>query len=309
MRILITGATAQVGLALVSRLRESGNLIVTDRRTLDLSQLDSIASVLDRFAPELIINAAAYTAVDKAEDEKELTRIVNAEAPGVMARWAAEKRVPLIHFSTDYVFDGSGNRPWSEEDQPRPLSTYGKSKLDGEEAIRRAGGDSLIVRASWIYAAKGNNFLTTIARLARERSELRVVDDQIGAPTSAALVASAIKDMLKDDTESFRASIARSGGVVHLASAGETSWHGFADAILQGLRSRGVPLAAQHVVPIATEEFPTRAKRPANSRLNLDRLQTIFGIVPASWHETLSPELDLLAAENEWSSATYRKQR
>ncbi len=170
MRILITGATGQVGLALASRLQGSGSLIVTDRRALDLSQLDSIASVLDRFAPELIINAAAYTAVDKAEDEKELARIVNAEAPGVMARWAAEKRVPLIHFSTDYVFDGSGNRPWREEDQPRPLSTYGKSKLDGEEAIRRAGGDSLIVRTSWIYAAKGNNFLRTIARLARERS-------------------------------------------------------------------------------------------------------------------------------------------
>ena len=162
-------------------------MIVTDRRTLDLSQPRSIASVLDRLAPELIINTAAYTAVDQAEDEKELAEIVNAEAPGIMARWAAERRVPLIHFSTDYVFDGSGDRPWREEDQPRPLSAYGASKLAGEEAIRRAGGDSLIVRTSWVYAAKGKNFLRTIARLARERPELRVVDDQIGAPTSTAL--------------------------------------------------------------------------------------------------------------------------
>jgi len=299
MRILITGATGQVGLALASRLQGVGSLIVTDRRALDLSQLGSIASVLDRLAPELIVNTAAYTAVDKAEDEKELAEIVNAQAPGVMACWAAEKRVPLIHFSTDYVFDGSGDRPWREEDQPHPLSTYGLTKLAGEEAIRRAEGDSLIVRTSWIYSAKGENFLRKIARLARKCPELRVVNDQIGAPTSASLIAGAIKEMLKDNTESFLASIARAGGVVHLTSAGETSWHGFAEAILQGLHSRGVPLAAQHVVPIATEEFPTRAKRPTNSRLNLDRLRTIFGIVPASWHETLSPELDLLAAENE----------
>jgi len=301
MRILITGATGQLGVALASRLQRSGSLIVTDRRALDLAKLDSIVSVVDRIAPELIINTAAYSAVDEAEDDRELARIVNAEAPGLMARWAAERRVPLIHFSSDYIFDGTGNRPWREEDQPRPLSSYGASKLAGEEAIRRAGGDSLIVRTSWVYAAKGSNFLRTIARLARERHAVHVVNDQIGAPTSAALVAGAIKDMLKDDTKSFRASIARAGGVVHLASAGETSWHGFAEAILQGLRSRGVALAAERVVPITTKEFPTRAMRPANSRLNLDRLRTIFGIAPATWQETLSPELDLLAAENDWS--------
>jgi dTDP-4-dehydrorhamnose reductase len=159
----------------------------------------------------------------------------------------------------------------------------------------------LIVRTSWIYAAKGTNFLRTIARLARERTELRVVDDQIGAPTSAALVANAVKEMLRGDAESFRALAARSGGIVHLASAGETSWHGFAEAIVQGLRARGVPLAAERVVRITTKEFATRATRPANSRLNLDRLQTIFGIVPAPWWEALSPELDLLAGENDWS--------
>jgi dTDP-4-dehydrorhamnose reductase len=301
MRILITGATGQLGLALGARLQGSGSLIVTDRRELDLSQPGFIAAALDLFAPDLVINAAAYTAVDKAEEEKELAQIVNTEAPGVMARWAAERRVPLIHFSTDYVFDGSSDRPWCEDDRPAPLSAYGKSKLGGEEAIRLAGGDSLIVRTSWVYAAKGSNFLRTIARLARERAELRVVNDQIGAPTSAPLVAGAIKQMLAGDIESFRALVGKSGGLVHLAAAGETSWHGFAEAILQGLRARGVPLAAQRVVPIPTKEFPTRAMRPANSRLNLERLGTIFGIDPAPWQEGLSPELDRLAAEADWS--------
>ena len=175
------------------------------------------------------------------------------------------------------------------------------SKLAGEEAISRAGGDSLIVRTSWVYAAKGSNFLRTIARLARERHAVHVVNDQIGAPTSAALVAGAIKDMLKDDTKSFRASIARAGGVVHLASAGETSWHGFAEAILQGLRAGAWRLRLSVWCRSPRRNLPTRAMRPANSRLNLDRLRTIFGIAPATWQETLSPELDLLAAENDWS--------
>jgi dTDP-4-dehydrorhamnose reductase len=300
MRTLITGATGQLGLALASRLQGSASLIVTDRRTLDLSQPGSIASVLDRLAPELIINAAAYTAVDRAEDEKGLAQLVNAEAPGIMAHWAADRRAPLIHFSTDYIFDGSGDRPWHEDDRPAPLSTYGRSKLAGEEAIRRTEVDSLIVRTSWVYAAKGANFLRTIARLARERTELHVVNDQIGAPTSAALVADAVKQMLSGGAESFRALAARSGGIVHLASAGETSWHGFAEAIVQGLRTRGVPLAAERVVPITTKELATRVTRPANSRLNLDRLRTVFGIVPAPWQEALSPELDLLASESDW---------
>jgi dTDP-4-dehydrorhamnose reductase len=295
MRILITGATGQVGLALASRLQGAGSLIVTDRRTLDLSEPDSIASVLDRLAPELIINTAAYTAVDKAEDEKELVQIVNAEAPGIMARWAAERRVPLIHFSTDYVFDGSGNRPWREDDQPHPLSTYGASKLAGEEAVRAAGGDSLIVRTSWVYAAKGKNFLHTIERLARERTELRVVNDQIGAPTSAALLADAVARMLNGGTDPFRACAAKSEGLVHFAATGETSWHGFAEAIVKGLRARDVPLMAERVVSIRTEDYPTPAKRPANSRLNLERLRTVFGINPAPWQEALAPELDQLA--------------
>ncbi|HLC08497.1 MAG TPA: dTDP-4-dehydrorhamnose reductase [Methyloceanibacter sp.] len=295
MRILITGATGQLGFALASRLQVLGTLIATDRTALDLSQPNSIKPRLDQLAPELIINAAAYTAVDKAEDEQDLARIVNAEAPGMMAIWAAARNVPLIHISTDYVFGRGGERPWREDDKPVPLSAYGASKLAGEEAVRTAGGDTLIVRTSWVYAVRGTNFLCTIARLAQERPELRVVADQIGAPTSAAILADAVARMLNGGTDSFRASAAKSSGLVHFAASGETSWHGFAEAIVKGLRARDVPLMAERVVSIATEDYPTPAKRPANSRLDLERLRTVFGINPAPWQEALAPELDQLA--------------
>jgi dTDP-4-dehydrorhamnose reductase len=295
MRILITGATGQVGLALASRLQGLGSLIATDRAALDLSQPSSLASRLDKLAPELIINAAAYTAVDRAEDETELARIVNAEAPGMIAGWAAKRSVPLIHFSTDYVFGWGGEIPWREDDPPVPHSAYGASKLAGEEAVRAAGGDTLIVRTSWVYAASGKNFLCTIARLAQEQAELRVVADQIGAPTSAAILADAVARMLNGETNSFRDSVAKSGGLVHFAASGETSWHGFAEAIVTGLKARDVPLKAECVVAIRTEDHPTSAKRPANSRLSLERLKTVFGITPAPWQEALAPELDRLA--------------
>jgi dTDP-4-dehydrorhamnose reductase len=176
-----------------------------------------------------------------------------------------------------------------------PLSVYGASKLAGEEAVRAAGGDALIVRTSWVYAARGTNFLCTIARLARERPELRVVADQIGAPTSAALVADAVAQMLNEGIEPFRAAAKRSGRLVHFAASGETSWHGFAEAIVEGLRARDVPLEAERVVAIRTEDYPTPARRPANSRLDLERLRTVFGINPAPWQEALAPELDQLA--------------
>ena len=184
MRILVTGVSGQVGGALVARLPASATVLAADRSVLDLAAPQTIAGTLDRLAPDIVFNPAAYTAVDKAEDEPELAMRVNAEAPGAMARWAAARDVPLIHFSTDYVFDGSGERAWREDDAPQPLSVYGATKLAGENEIRSAGGTFLIVRTSWVYAAEGKNFLRTIARLARERSELRIVADQIGAPTS-----------------------------------------------------------------------------------------------------------------------------
>ena len=360
MRILITGVTGQVGGALVEALRPLGTVIPADRAQLDLSRPDAIASVLDTLAPDLIVNPAAYTAVDRAEDEREVAFRVNAEAPGVIARWAAGgmrahgaggmaadavtargleiagDAVPFIHFSTDYVFDGSGTRPWREDDRTAPLSVYGASKLASENAVRAAGGAHLIIRTSWVYAATGANFLRTIARLARERTELRIVADQFGAPTSARLIAGVVARIIGGDGDSGRnapgsadaSQAASSGGAsqmagsgrashhdgersgapladrfaaasgcVNLAAIGETSWHGFASAIVAGLRSRGFALAVERVTPIATADYPTKARRPANSRFDLTRLSHVFGIEPPAWEAALSPELDRLARE------------
>jgi dTDP-4-dehydrorhamnose reductase len=297
MRILLSGVTGQVGGALSSRLQNIGTVIAADRTVLDLAQPQSIAAALDRLAPELIVNPAAYTAVDKAEDEAALAMRINGEAPGIMARWASDHGVPMIHFSTDYVFDGSGERAWNEHDETRPLSVYGRSKLAGEKAVLGAGGSFLIVRTSWVYAAAGKNFLRTIARLARERAELRIVADQAGAPTSAAIIADAVAVMLSGGLDEFRSRSASADGLVHLAASGETTWHGFAVAIVEGLKARNVALRAEKVMPIKTEDYPTPAKRPRNSRLALSRLDKIFGVTPPDWRTALQPELDALAAE------------
>jgi dTDP-4-dehydrorhamnose reductase len=297
MRILVIGVSGQVGGALVPRLKSLGTVIPRDRSSLDLAALESIPAVLDRDAPDLIVNAAAYTAVDKAEDEPELAMRINGEAPGVIARWAAQHRVPLIHFSTDYVYDGRAERPWNEDDDTRPLSVYGKSKLAGDQAVRAAGGSFLIFRTSWIYAARGRNFMRTIARLALERQELRVVGDQIGAPTSAALVADGVATIVAGSLDRLRDRAALARGLVHICGGGETSWHGFACAIVEGLKQRGVRLAAEKVTAIRSDEYPLRATRPLNSRLDLTRLKTVFGITSPRWDAALSPELDELARE------------
>jgi dTDP-4-dehydrorhamnose reductase len=297
MRILVTGVTGQIGGSLVARLPQSATVLAADRNVVDLAAPQAIARTLDRLAPDLIFNLAAYTAVEKAEDEPDLAMRINADAPGAMARWAAARDVPLIHFSTDYVFDGSGERAWREGDVPRPMSVYGVSKLAGENKIRNADGRFLIVRTSWVFAAEGRNFLRTIARLALERTELRIIADQIGAPTSAALIAEAVAGMLSEGTDTLRELCARAGGLVHLSASGQTSWYGFACAIVEGLKARGVALAVERIAPITTEDYPTRAIRPRNSRLDLTRLQNIFGITPPSWQTALSPELDRLARE------------
>jgi dTDP-4-dehydrorhamnose reductase len=214
-----------------------------------------------------------------------------------MAQWCASHQIPLIHFSTDYVFDGHGTRPWSEDDPTHPLSTYGATKLAGENQIRAAGGCFLIIRTSWIYAALGTNFLRKIAVLAKKHKQLHIVADQVGAPTSAALIAELLWKMLEPGLTMFRQRAAEAHGRIHLAAAGEASWHEFARQIIAGLRSRGVSLMVEEILPIPTLEYPLPAQRPLNSRLNLNRLQAVFGIGPPHWQEALEPELDRLAQE------------
>jgi dTDP-4-dehydrorhamnose reductase len=306
MRILLTGVSGQVGQALWKPLHSYGTVIAADRSVLDLSHPNRISAALDSFSPDLIVNPAAYTAVDQAEDESELAYRINAEAPSVMARWAALHSVPMVHFSTDYVFDGSGDRPWRESDPTGPLSVYGASKLAGEAAIRDAGGSHLIIRTSWIFAASGRNFLTTIARLARERQELRIVADQFGAPTSARSIAEGLTVMLnglstaRDDSlvETIEQSFCEADGLVHMSTSDETTWHGFASAIIDGLRARGVSLAVKDLVTIEARDFPAKAARPRNSRLDMTRLQNVFGVRMPPWQNALAHELeDLSLAE------------
>lgn len=293
MRILLTGTTGQVGGALQPLLRAFGPVLAPRRDVFDMSQPAALSAILDELMPELIINPAAYTAVDRAEDDKAIAFRVNAESPAILAQWASAHGVPLIHFSTDYVFDGSGESSWREDSPTSPLSVYGKSKLAGEAAIRAAGGPHLILRTSWVYAAEGANFLRTIGRLACERSELKIVADQVGAPTSATAIAEALVKILQSGAESLDRLFLERGGIVNVACTGETSWHGFATAIVEGLRSRGVTVTAERVLPIATADYPTKAKRPANSRLDLARLSETFGVTMPDWTAALARELDL----------------
>lgn len=216
---------------------------------------------------------------------------MNAEAPAVMAQWAAYNGVPLIHVSTDYVFDGSGSEPWREDSDPNPLSVYGASKLAGDQAIIAAAPAHLIVRTSWVYAAKGANFLKTMIRLAEEREELRVVADQVDAPTSARVIAETIAKLLSAEGEPTRM-LSERGGIVDVACSGETSWHGFAMAIVEGMRARGVELKVKTIAAIETAEYPTKAKRPGNSRLSLAGLNYSFGVIPMSWDRAFEIELD-----------------
>jgi dTDP-4-dehydrorhamnose reductase len=294
MRILLTGVTGQVGSALFGPLSKIVTVLPADRSQLNLSQPAALPGALDQFMPDLIVNPAAYTAVDLAEDEREKAFRVNSESPEALAKWAARRDVPLLHFSTDYVFDGSGERPWREDDAPSPLSTYGSSKLAGERAIMDSGCRHLIVRTSWVYAAQGKNFLRTIARLAAERKELSVVADQFGAPTSARVIAEAVFKILQKEGKGSDDLFRCSGGLINISASGETTWHGFANAILAGLKRRGLKPEIEQLVAIATSEYPTKAVRPRNSRLDHRRLNDRYGIVMPSWRAALALELDEL---------------
>lgn len=292
MRILLTGTEGQVGGALLPLLQSRATVVAPTLAEFDFSLPDRLPQKLDAFAPEIIVNPAAFTAVDRAEDEPELAFRINAEAPAAIAKWAARKNVPVVHFSTDYVFDGSGSAPWREDSTPGPLSVYGSSKLAGDREVIASGAPYVIARTSWVYAAKGANFLRTIARLASEREELRIVADQIGAPTSARSIAQIVARIVPQDVSGFEATFAQRKGVVNVVCSGATSFHGFASAIVAGLRSRGRELKVKRIIPIRTDEFPVKAKRPANSRLCLERLERDFGLVPPTWQQALEIELD-----------------
>jgi dTDP-4-dehydrorhamnose reductase len=281
LRILISGQHGQVTQALQHSLKDLGELIVLGRDRLDLSQPESIRSVVRELTPDLIINAAAHTAVDQAESEPELAFAINATSPGVFAEEAAALGIPLIHYSTDYVFDGSKDAPWIESDTPHPLGVYGSSKLAGEQAIAAAGGQHLILRTSWVYSLTGRNFLLTMQRLLQEREKLTVVADQIGAPTWAGTIAQSTRELI----ERWRDDSAGAWGVYHLTASGETSWFGFAQAIGQTLIDSGKKCAA--LAPIPSSAYPTPAVRPLNSRLDCSRLQREWGVSQPNWHDAM----------------------
>lgn len=276
MRILLTGANGQVGTEFRKIGSASGELTAAGRAECDLTHPDALREFVRAVQPDVIVNAAAYTAVDLAEKERDLCFAVNATAPGVLAEEAARLGALLIHYSTDYVFDGSQAAPYTEEDRTAPLGVYGESKRAGEEAIAAAGARALVLRTSWVYSTHGRNFLLTMLRLAKERPELRVVADQFGAPTSAAAIARATSELIRRHSEQ-----ALAGGLYHMTGAGSTSWHGFASAIVE--RS-GLPAK---VTPISTAEYPTPARRPRNSVLNNDKFARAFGFRLAPWGEEL----------------------
>ncbi|MDO8331650.1 MAG: dTDP-4-dehydrorhamnose reductase [Fluviicoccus sp.] len=274
MTILVTGANGQVGWELVRSLQPLGRVVGLGRQGCDLSRPESLNAVLASVKPSVIVNAAAYTAVDKAEQEQALADTVNGESVGVLAEWARRHQAIMVHYSTDYVFDGAKDSPYVETDAVAPLNAYGRSKLKGEQALAAVGPDYLCLRTTWVYAARGQNFMNTMLRLGRERPELRVVADQTGAPTWARHLADATALMLQARRDG------RGGrGIYHLTGSGAMSWCGFAELILARARELGLTVQAERVVPISSAEFPTPARRPANSRLDNARIARDFGIV------------------------------
>ena len=284
MKILLFGKGGQVGWELQRSLALLGELVALDFDSQefcgDFTRPDGIAETVRTIAPDVIVNAAAHTAVDKAESEPERTRMINAVTPAILAREASRLGAWLVHYSTDYVFDGSGSTPWVETDSAEPLNVYGVTKLESEDAIIGSGCRHLIFRTSWVFAARGGNFAKTMLRLGQERDCLTVIDDQIGAPTGA--------DLLADVTaHAIRAAMQRPviSGLYHLVAAGETSWYGYAQFVLNFARQAGVGLtvAPESILPISSSAFPFPARRPENSRLNTRKLQSAFDLTLPSW--------------------------
>ena len=285
-RIFLIGATGQIGWELARTLMAMGQVVIPARDRYDLARPESLRPLLDAVRPDVIVNAGAYTAVDKAEAEPERVLAINAAAPAELAMAARRHNALLVHYSTDYVFDGTKPDPYDEDDQASPDSAYGQSKLGGEEVVRASGADFLIFRTSWVYAARGNNFLKTILRLAREREELRIVSDQVGAPTWARLIADVTVLALQQDL-ALRSNGQFESGIFHLTASGETSWHGFATAIVNDARERGASLKCRTITPISTAEYPCAATRPANSRLSGARLTARYGLDMPGWERCM----------------------
>jgi dTDP-4-dehydrorhamnose reductase len=284
MKILLFGCNGQVGWELQRSLAPLGDVVALDfdstEHSADFTRPESLAQTVHATAPDVIVNAAAYTAVDRAEAEPDLARTINAAAPRVLAREAALRGAWLVHYSTDYVFDGSGWQPRDEEAPTGPLNTYGRTKLEGEQLVRASGCRHLILRTSWVYSARGGNFAHTMLKLAAERERLTVVDDQIGAPTGADLLADVTAHALR--TALNRPDLA---GIYHAAAAGETSWFGYARYVIDWARAQGQPIkvASDGLTPVSTNSYATAARRPLNSRLACERLQNAFGLTMPPW--------------------------
>lgn len=287
MKILLFGRNGQVGWELQRSLAPLGQVLALDRAGAeglagDMSDPEAVARTVLQVRPDVVVNAAAYTAVDKAESDQRLARTINAEAPAAIARASQEVGAALVHYSTDYVFDGTGTRPWQEQDTTGPLSVYGQTKLEGEQHIAQALARHLILRTSWVYGARGGNFAKTMLRLARERDELKVVDDQVGAPTGADLLADVTAHAIRSWMDGKAAP-----GVYHVAAGGETSWHGYARFVVGKAQQAGQVLKAapQNVLPIPSSAFPTPARRPHNSRLDTSRFRATFGLALPHWEQ------------------------
>jgi dTDP-4-dehydrorhamnose reductase len=303
-KILLIGPSGQVGWELSRSLAPLGEVIHAGRQPggaiaaqrfefLELAHPRQIRDVVRGVQPQLIVNAAAYTAVDKAEAQRELAMAINGVAPRILAEEARRAQAALVHYSTDYIFDGSGDIPWQEDDPAAPLNHYGATKLAGEEAIRAVGVPHLILRVSWVYGLHGANFVKTMLRLGEQRTELSIVDDQIGAPTSARVIADCTARILALGCNDWPGFFQQHGGLLHLACQGCTSWFGFAQRIFELARRRGAALAVKSQRPIPTSAYPTPARRPHNSRLNCQRLSQHFGLQPPTWEAALEHSLPL----------------
>ncbi|HEY6093527.1 MAG TPA: dTDP-4-dehydrorhamnose reductase [Gallionellaceae bacterium] len=284
-KILLTGKLGQVGWELQRTLLPLGQVIALDHHDLDLTQPDTIRSTVRALRPDIIVNAAAYTAVDNAETERDLAMAINSVAPGILAEEAHDLGTLLVHYSTEYVFDGRKQGAYVEDDAPNPLNIYGHSKLAGEQAVRASGCNHLILRTSWVYGARGRNFLLTMLRLAKERPELRVVSDQIGAPTWCRSLAEVTALVLAQlyAPETGGDGVACASGTYHVTSSGSVSWHGFASEILRLAAVQPMPAT----VAITSADYPTPAQRPVNSVLSCDKLFNTFGVTAGNWHDNL----------------------